>query len=67
MTNTPIKKAAGGFKTTPATASHNATDFIAACARQASATATFRAKPWSVSTGFNIPLQRAVLQFFLVL
>ncbi len=40
-----MKKAAGGFKTTTATALHNATDFIAACARQASAKASFGLKP----------------------
>lgn len=40
-----IKKAAGGFKTTTATASHNATDFIAASARPASAKASFSLKP----------------------
>lgn len=42
---TPIKKAAGGFETTTATASHYATYFIAAGARHASAKAHFRAKP----------------------
>ena len=36
-----IKKAAGGFKTTTATASHNAADFIAVFARPASAKASF--------------------------
>lgn len=41
----PIKKAAGGFKTTTATASHYATDFIAACASSASAKASFGLKP----------------------
>ncbi|WP_157040286.1 hypothetical protein [Polaromonas naphthalenivorans] len=40
-----MKKAAGGVKTTTATASHNATDFIAACARPASARASFNLKP----------------------
>ena len=40
-----VKKAAGGFKTTTATASHNATDFIAMCARPASAKASFGLKP----------------------
>ena len=40
-----IKKAAGGFKTTTATATHNATDFIAAGARHASAGAAFHAFP----------------------
>ena len=42
---TAIKKAAGGFKTTTATATHNATDFIAAGARHASAGAAFHAFP----------------------
>ena len=42
---TPTKKAAGGFKTTTATATHNATDFIAAGARQASAGTVFTACP----------------------
>ena len=42
-----IKKAAGGLKTTTATASHNATDFIAACARAASAKASFDLKPYA--------------------
>ena len=40
-----IKKAAGSFKTTTATASHNATDFIADCARPASARASFGLNP----------------------
>jgi len=47
---TPKRKAAGGFKTTTATATHNATDFIAAGARQASAKACFGLKP---SAGIN--------------
>ena len=42
---TAKKKAAGGFKTTTATATHNATDFIAAGAREASAEAAFHAFP----------------------
>ena len=42
---TAIKKAAGGFKTTTASATHNATDFIAAGAHQASSGAAFSAKP----------------------
>ena len=42
---TPTKKAAGGFKTTTATALHNAADFIAAGARQASAGTVFTACP----------------------
>jgi hypothetical protein len=45
MMATPIKKAAGGFETTTATASQNTTDFIAAGARQASDTAAFRPIP----------------------
>ena len=42
---TAIKKAAGGFKTTTATTTHNATDFIAASAHQAISGAAFSAKP----------------------
>ena len=42
---TPIKKAAGGFQTTTATASHHATDFIAAGARQTDATGSFCLDP----------------------
>ena len=42
MMATPIKKAAGGFGTTTATASQNATDFIVAGAHQASEGAAFR-------------------------
>jgi len=42
---TAIKKAAGGFKTTTVTATHYATDFIAAGALQASAGAAFRDFP----------------------
>ena len=38
---TPVKKAAEGFKTTTATATHNATDFIAASVRQSGATGSF--------------------------
>ena len=38
---TPIKKATGGFKTTTATATYNATDRIAVVASQASAGASF--------------------------
>ena len=38
---TPIKKAAGGFKTTTATATHNDTVFIAVCASQAATVASF--------------------------
>ena len=41
MNATPTKKAAGGFNTTTATTTHNATDFIATCARQASAKGYF--------------------------
>ena len=41
----PIKKAAGGLKTTTATTTHNATDFIAAEAVQAGTTGSFHAKP----------------------
>lgn len=40
-----IKKATGGFDTTTATALHNATEFIAACARPVSAKAYFCLKP----------------------
>ena len=42
---TPIKKAAGGFKTTTATATHNATDFIAASVRQSGAIGSFGLNP----------------------
>ena len=42
---TPTKKAAGGLRTTTATATHNATDFIAAGARQASVGRAFHALP----------------------
>ena len=42
---TPIKKAAGGLKTTTATTTHNATDFIATEAVKAKATGYFHAKP----------------------
>ena len=42
---TLIKKAAGGLMTTTATATHNATDFIAAEAFQAWTTGSFYAKP----------------------
>ena len=41
---TLIKKAAGGLKTTTATATHNATDFIATRAIQKGATDSFHAK-----------------------
>ena len=41
----PIKKAAGGFKTTTATATHNATYFIAAGASKTSAGQGFHACP----------------------
>ena len=64
---TAIKKAAGGFKTTTATALHNAIDFIAADARQASAGAAFRLNP---CTGIGRQQYRAagsVLQSFSVL
>ena len=40
-----IKKAAGGFKTTTATASHNAADFIAVFARPAMTKSSFALKP----------------------
>ena len=40
MTQTPKRKAAGGYKTTTAT-THNATQIIAICARIKSATARF--------------------------
>ena len=42
---TPIKKAAGGFKTTTATTTHNATDFIATGASKTSAERVFHACP----------------------
>ena len=42
---TPIKKAAGGFETTTATATHNATDFIAPSGRQSGATGSFGLNP----------------------
>ena len=41
----PTKKAAGGLKTTTATATRNATDFIAAEAVQTGTTGSFHAKP----------------------
>ena len=47
MIATPTKKAAGGFKTTTATTSHNAIDFIATCARQESIGDTFHAKSYA--------------------
>lgn len=58
MNTTPIKKAAGGFKTTTATTSHNATDFIADCARQTSATASFCLNPYA---GIDRQEYRAVM------
>ena len=45
MIVTPIKKAAGGFKTTTATTTQNATDFIASGESQASAEADLLAYP----------------------
>ena len=42
---TPIKKAARGFETTRATATYNATDFIAASVRQSGATGSFGLNP----------------------
>ena len=42
---TLIKKAAGGLKTTAATTTHNATDFIATEAFQEGTTGSFHAKP----------------------
>lgn len=42
---TPIKNAAGGFQTTTATASHYATDFIAADTRQTNAIGSFCLNP----------------------
>lgn len=42
---TPVKKAAGGFKTTTATATHNATDFIAPSGGQSGATGFFSLNP----------------------
>ena len=45
MISKAIKKAAGGCKTTTATTSHYATNFMAAVARQASGIARFPAKP----------------------
>ena len=44
---TLIKKAAGGLKTTTATTTHNAADFIAAGARQAGTSAAFHTKPYA--------------------
>ena len=41
----PIKKAAGGFETTTATATHNATDFIAASAGQSGAIGSYGLNP----------------------
>ena len=52
-----MKKAAGGFKTTTATASHDATDFIATGARQEGAGASFHVIPYS---GINRRQYRAV-------
>ena len=54
---TPTKKAAGGFKTTTATATHNATDFIATCTRQTSAKGSFCLK---AGTGIDRQQYRAV-------
>ena len=45
MNTTPIKKAAGGYHTTTATTSHNATDFIATGASKTSAGQAFYAFP----------------------
>ena len=45
---TLIKKAAGGLKTTTATATHNATDFIATKAIKKVATGSFHEKPCAV-------------------
>ena len=54
---TPIKKAAGGLKTTTATTTHNATDFIATKANQKGTTGSFYAKP---CTGIERRQYRAV-------
>ena len=54
---TAIKKAAGGYHTTTATATHNATDFIAAGIRQASAKGSFCLK---AGTGIDRQQYRAV-------
>ena len=54
---TLIKKAAGGLKTTTATAIHNATDFIATKATREGTTGSFHAKP---GTGIDRRLYRAV-------
>lgn len=64
---TPIKKAAGGFKTTTATTSYNATDFIAACARQASVGAGFHTKSCAGIYRQQYCAAGAVLQSFSVL
>ena len=56
-----IKKSAGGDHITTATASHNATDFIAACARPASAKASFGLKPHA-GTNDTEPKRFATLQ-----
>ena len=65
--NAPIKKATGGFKTTTATSTYNATDFIAAVASQESIGAYF-----GLSSCAGIGRQKnravgAVLQTFSVL
>lgn len=62
-----IKKAAGGFKTTTATAIHNATDFIAAGARPTSAKVSFNLNPYACMGMAGKGAAGAVLQFFQVL
>ena len=64
---TPIKKAAGGFQTTTATASQNATDFIAVGARQASAGAGFSLNPCAGIGRQQYRAAGAVLEFLPVL
>ena len=56
---TPIKKAAGGFETTTATATHNATDFIAANDSQTSAAGSFGLNPGVVTRFATLKAQFA--------
>ena len=64
---TAIKKAAGGLRTTTATATHNATDFIAAGAFQASAGVAFHTKPCAGMGRHQYCAVGAVLKFLPVL
>ena len=65
--NAPIKKATGGFKTTTATATHNATDFIAADASRASTGTSSGLNPCAGIGRQQNRAVGAVLQFFSVL